>query len=91
MSDVPLYPLIINGERREPQSGEYADVINPADGLIVGRAAMGNAEDVDQAVQAARAAFNDRAWRQMDPVERSKVLYACWRSALSLIPNYRLR
>jgi acyl-CoA reductase-like NAD-dependent aldehyde dehydrogenase len=37
-------------------------------------AAMGNAEDVDQAVQAARAAFNDRAWRQMDPVERSKVL-----------------
>ena len=77
MSEVPMYPLIINGERCEPLSGEYADVINPADGQVVGRAALGNAADVDAAVTAARAAFNDRAWRNMPPVERSKVLYQC--------------
>ena len=77
MSEVPMYPLIINGERCEPLSGEYADVINPADGQVVGRAALGNAADVDAAVTAARAAFNDRAWRNMPPLERSKVLYQC--------------
>ena len=77
MSEVPMYPLIINGKRCEPLSGEYADVINPADGHVVGRAAMGNAADVDAAVTAARAAFNDRAWRNMPPAERSKVLYKC--------------
>jgi len=77
MSEIPLYPLIINGERCEPRSGEYADVINPADGQVVGRAAMGNAADVDVAVAAARAAFNNRTWRHMPPAERSKVLYQC--------------
>ena len=79
MSEVPVYPLIINGQRCEPNSGEYADVINPADGQVVGRAAMGNAADVDVAVAAARNAFNDRTWRQMPPQERSKVLYKCAR------------
>ena len=77
MSEIPLYPLIINGERCEPRSGEYADVTNPATGDVIARAAMGSAEDVDVAVAAARAAFNDKAWRQMPPVERSKVLYQC--------------
>ena len=77
MSDIPRYPLIINGERCEPLSGEYADVINPADGQVVGHAAMGNAADVDAAVAAARAAFNDRAWRNMAPAERSTIMYQC--------------
>ena len=77
MSEIPEYPLIINGERREPSSGEYADVINPATGDIVGRAAMGNAADVDAAVAAARTAFDNREWRYMPPAQRSKVLYQC--------------
>ncbi len=76
-ADVPVYPLIINGERCEPSSGEYADVINPANGEVVGRAALGNAADVDRAVAAARAAFDRREWRQMPPAERSKLLYRC--------------
>jgi aldehyde dehydrogenase (NAD+) len=77
MSDIPQYPLIINGERREPLSGEYMDVTNPATGEVIARAAMGNSDDVDAAVAAARAAFNDKAWRQMPPAERSKLLYQC--------------
>lgn len=77
MSNVPLYPLIINGERCEPVSGRYDDVINPATGEVVGRAAMGGAADVDAAVSAARAAFENRRWREMSPADRSKILYAC--------------
>lgn len=76
-ADLPSYPLIINGKRCEPAAGGYADVVNPATGETVGRAAMGDAEDVDRAVAAARAAFEDREWRQMAPAQRSKLLYRC--------------
>lgn len=77
MTELQHFPLIINGERCEPASGEYADVINPADGNVIARAAMGDKADVDKAVAAARAAFDDRAWREMSPADRSKVLYSC--------------
>lgn len=76
-ADIPQYPLIINGEQREPQSGEYMDVVNPASGQVVARAAMGGKEDLDEAVAAARAAFDDSKWRKMPPAERSKLLYRC--------------
>jgi aldehyde dehydrogenase (NAD+) len=49
-TDIPQYPLIINGEQREPLSGEYMDVVNPASGQIVARAAMGGKADLDEAV-----------------------------------------
>ncbi len=77
MSDLQHYPLIINGERCEPASGDYADVINPATGEITARAAMGDQADVDKAVAAARAAFDNRDWREMSPADRSRVLYSC--------------
>ncbi len=77
MTEVPTYPLIIDGERCEPIAGNYADVINPATGETVGRAAMGDKSDVDKAVSAARAAFNKREWREMSPDDRSRLLFAC--------------
>lgn len=77
MSEVPSYPLIINGKRCEPNDGNYDDVINPATGEVVGRAALADAADVDAAVRAARAAFENREWREMSPTDRSKILYAC--------------
>jgi len=77
IADIPQYPLIINGERREPHSGEYMDVVNPASGQVVARAAMGGGADLDDAVAAARAAFDDCQWRKMPPAERSGLLYRC--------------
>ena len=71
------FPLIINGEKCQPASGEYMEVLNPATGMVIADAAMGNSSDLDNAVDAARAAFNDRAWRDMHPEERSAVLYHC--------------
>ena len=75
--EITSYPLIINGERCEPGAGHYEDVINPSTGEVIARAAMGDASDVDRAVAAARAAFDQREWREMSPADRSKVLYAC--------------
>ncbi|MCB1666764.1 MAG: aldehyde dehydrogenase family protein [Porticoccaceae bacterium] len=86
-SEIPVYQHVINGQNCEPQSGEYADVINPANGAVVGRAAMGNTADVDAAVAAARAAFNDRGWRHMPPSERSKILYRCAQLVIANAPE----
>ncbi len=76
-SDIPQYPFIINGNRRDPRSGNYMEVVNPASGQLVARAAMGGSSDLDEAVAAARAAFDDCRWRKMSPAERSSVLYRC--------------
>jgi aldehyde dehydrogenase (NAD+) len=76
-TDIPQYPLIINGEQREPLSGQYMDVVNPASGQVVARAAMGGKTDLDEAVTAARSAFEDSSWRKMPPAERSTLLYRC--------------
>ncbi|RDE24398.1 aldehyde dehydrogenase family protein [Motiliproteus coralliicola] len=75
-TNAPRFPLLINGQRCEPSNGHYADVINPATGQPCAQIAHANADDVDRAVAAARAAFNDDGWRDMHPQERSKVLYA---------------
>ena len=70
--------LFINNEWVEPQSGQTIDVINPATGKVIAKAAAGGAADVDRAVRAARAAFESGPWPSMPPVERAKLL---WRLA----------
>mgnify|MGYP003683138485 FL=1 len=77
-NEMPRYPLFINGEYCEPESGEYAQVINPATGEAVGEVAMGNEADVDKAVAVARSTFdNNVEWRRMSPENRCKVLKKC--------------
>lgn len=76
-NELPRFPLIINGERCEPVSGDYMDVVNPASGETVAQAAMGSIADLDRAIAAARLAFQDPSWRKMPPTERSAVLYRC--------------
>ncbi|QQK76892.1 aldehyde dehydrogenase family protein [Salicibibacter cibarius] len=47
----------INGEWVESTGSETMDVINPATEEVVGKISLGTQEDLDRAVQAARAAF----------------------------------
>lgn len=65
-AEIPKFPLIINGSRCKPASGEYMDVVNPATGEVVASAARGNTTDVDVAVAAAKAAFNNPQWGSRD-------------------------
>ncbi|WP_282034319.1 aldehyde dehydrogenase family protein [Metabacillus indicus] len=74
--DVLTMPLFINGKWETAVSGDWFDVNNPATGEVIAKAAKGTAEDVDRAVMAARAAFNQAEWREMNPKDRSKVMYA---------------
>jgi aldehyde dehydrogenase (NAD+) len=47
----------INGEWVDPVNPQHLDVINPATEESIGKIAMGNSEDVDKAVAAAKNAF----------------------------------
>jgi aldehyde dehydrogenase (NAD+)/betaine-aldehyde dehydrogenase len=69
------YGLFIDGELVEPASGELRELVEPATGRRFTRAAIAGEEDVDRAVEAARAAL-DGAWLKTPPNERSRLLHA---------------
>jgi aldehyde dehydrogenase (NAD+) len=71
--------LLINGQWLEG-SGKPFDTVNPATGEVLTQVAEASAKDVDQAVAAARKAFDEATgpWRKMSASERGKVL---WRIA----------
>jgi betaine-aldehyde dehydrogenase len=64
--------LYYGGAWHAPIGGRYVDKTSPGDGTSLGRVAEAAAEDVDAAVAAARKGF--RAWSQVAPLERAKVL-----------------
>src|ERR671935_256790 len=69
------YGLFINGESAEPASGELRELTEPASGAPLARVAMANEQDVDRAVEAARAAL-EGPWGKTPPNERSRLLHA---------------
>ncbi len=66
--------LLINGQFRPSTSGKTQDVISPIDGKLITTIAMGDADDAEAAVRAARAAFEDGHWRDMAPGQRKNIL-----------------
>jgi aminobutyraldehyde dehydrogenase len=63
--------LLIGG-KFVPGAGSDETIVNPANGKTIGTVREASAEQVDQAVRAARAAF--KAWGQTTPQERSLLL-----------------
>jgi gamma-glutamyl-gamma-aminobutyraldehyde dehydrogenase len=68
------YPtdLLIDG--RWSRGSARHEVVSPIDGRVVTDVAMGDAADIDRAVAAARASFEDRRWAGMAPIDRKDVL-----------------
>jgi gamma-glutamyl-gamma-aminobutyraldehyde dehydrogenase/4-guanidinobutyraldehyde dehydrogenase/NAD-dependent aldehyde dehydrogenase len=64
----------INGERAWSRTGQQFDKHSPIDGRKLAAVARCGAPDVDAAVQAARAAFEDGRWSGMPPAKRKRVL-----------------
>lgn len=62
----------INGELIPPASGQYLDNYEPALGKVYGQIPDSDGEDVEKAVQAAKAAFP--AWSAQPAEQRAKVL-----------------
>src|SRR2546425_2500848 len=69
------YGLFINGESAEPDSGETRELSEPATGEPLPGVASAAEEDVDRAVEAARAALAGD-WGKTPPTERSRLLHA---------------
>lgn len=72
---VPAQKLFIDGAWVEGSGDEIA-VTSPIDGSALTTLAGAGRADVDRAVEAARAAFEDGRWRNLAPGARKKVLYA---------------
>ncbi|RZQ60905.1 aldehyde dehydrogenase [Amycolatopsis suaedae] len=64
----------IDGAFTDPLSGETFASTSPRDGAVLARVAACGAGDVDRAVRAARAAFDDERWRGLPPVERKRIM-----------------
>jgi hypothetical protein len=66
----------IAGSHCPPSSGEYVDVVNPANFQVEGRVGISNIKDVHDAVHAAEAAFP--AWsRRTIKARAAMVRYGC--------------
>lgn len=68
------YKLWIDGGWRESRGGATSTVENPATGAALATVVDGNPADVDQAVQAAKRAFDDGRWSRKSPSERARAL-----------------
>jgi len=64
----------INGQWQQASSKETFATINPATEAVIQQVAAGNAQDIDSAVRAARAAFDHGPWPKMTGSQRGKYL-----------------
>src|SRR5262245_3787460 len=66
---------VIDGKLVWAKSGKTFPNVGPRDGKTLNEVASGDAEDVDAAVKAARAAFEDGRWRNKHPREKKKIMF----------------
>ena len=65
---------LINGERVAARDGQTFDCISPVDGRLLTQVARCGQNDIDAAVAAARAAFEDRRWAGKAPAIRKRIM-----------------
>ena len=70
LTRVPNY---INGQWTESRASEWRDVPNPATGEVLAQVPLSDAAEVNQAIEAAAAAFPE--WRRTPPEDRIQPLF----------------
>jgi len=65
---------LIGGSWIPAASGETIAVENPATEEVIAHIARSNGDDVNRAVDAARATFESTAWSRMRPIDRGRLL-----------------
>lgn len=66
---------IIDGRLVTSDSNDWLSVVDPSSGVEIARAVAGNEADVNQAVEAARAALKDDRWAKMKPHHRERLMH----------------
>jgi len=74
-TEVRNYQMYINDEWVASNSSKTFPVYDPSTEEIIAQVPDANAEDVNRAVAAARAAFEEGAWPQTTPQERGRILF----------------
>jgi phenylacetaldehyde dehydrogenase len=67
--------MLINGNWVNSISGKTFPTYNPATGEILAQVAEGDREDIEQAVKAARKAFDQGPWRRLTASERGRLIW----------------
>jgi len=67
--------MLIGGQWVDALSGKTFKTYNPATGEVLAHVAEGDRADIDQAVKAARKAFESGPWAEMAPAERGRLLW----------------
>ena len=67
--------MLINGKWVSSISGKTFPTYNPATGEILAQVAEGDRQDIDEAVKAARKAFDHGPWRRMTASERGRLIW----------------
>ena len=67
--------LLIEGKWVEARSGKTFETYNPATGEVLAHVAEGDRAEINQAVAAARKAFESGPWPDMSPAERGRLLW----------------
>src|SRR5438477_2080804 len=74
-TDVRTYQMYVNGEWVESKSGKTFPVYDPSSEEVIAQVADANSEDVNRAVAAAKAAFEEGPWGTTTAQERGRVLF----------------
>jgi acyl-CoA reductase-like NAD-dependent aldehyde dehydrogenase len=74
-TEVKTYQMYINGEWVTSKSAKTFPVYDPASEEIIAQVPDANADDVNRAVAAAKAAFEDGPWAATTAQERGRVLF----------------
>src|ERR1700678_1537314 len=67
--------MLINGQWVNSISGKTFPTYNPATGEVLAHVAEGDKEDIEQAVRAARKAFDQGPWRKLTASERGRLIW----------------
>ncbi len=65
----------INGQWQKPHSTDTFTTINPANEQVIVNVSSGKNQDIDDAVQAARGAFDNGSWSKLSGKERAVYLH----------------
>jgi betaine-aldehyde dehydrogenase len=71
---VKKYEMFVNGAWVSAQSGQTRDLFDPASGELIARVQEAGRDDAARAIDAARNAFDNGAWRKVTALERGKSL-----------------
>jgi betaine-aldehyde dehydrogenase len=74
-TDVRAYQMYVNGEWVDSKSNKTFSVYDPATEDVIAQVPEANADDVNRAVAAAKAAFEDGPWASTTAQERGRVLF----------------